>query len=68
MVGTVKPAVSGYGLSPLRVIPAVRETVGLFDQIYALQDTWHSLTVCFARHRGEKSPYKWGKNQSLDIF
>lgn len=31
-------AVLRYGLSPLRVIPAVRETVALFDQIYALQD------------------------------
>lgn len=31
-------AVLRYGLSPLRVIPAVRETVGLFDQIYAMQD------------------------------
>lgn len=29
---------SGYGLSPLRIIPAVRETVKKFDRIYELQE------------------------------
>ena len=31
-------AFSGYGLSPLRIIPAVRETVKKFDRIYELQE------------------------------
>lgn len=32
-----------YGLSPLRVIPAVRDTVSRFDSIYEMQDAGKSF-------------------------
>ena len=39
IMGFHGPITWGYGLSPLRVVPAVRKTVELFDQIYQLQDS-----------------------------